>query len=584
VESRSFDLRHTDLQPTSCPVIDAYELVRRWNAKECYLVQYSGLLDFKESKNEWFKGPPAAMTTSELQRNIDSHLKVSGGNGRFRIKVANEGMLWTAKEDPHLREENNNPIGNVIEVEGLEKYTFKIENDSKEHKVRVTIEDTINRHTMQFDKPHKDKNSEFIIRGQGQQGVFSRGPVLKMELVHSESKDIPTALKILVDKGKILKGKKDVFHDDILISDYDASRLEKYFQENFVSDDEGKYLKSLPDGLSPSPRKEQIHAQQEAKSSKEKDKTFKAERVHVTESVIKQPIKFTSPKTIQTPVQPSTTEQKVREIKNANSASSSPIRTPVSQMTLETVKKVAEEDRKKSIKAYSTNLSPVRITSEPHISTQSVATMPTAIAHSSAMSSVSLSPSTTHTSDEHKEMVSRSSALDLDSTKIEVMVDDNILLSAGKENTAMIGTTTPIVSDKEIDKKPVLAEPIPTLRATKAKEEEEQIIVVSEKNSESNLLGITTPTLPSASNLISTNSDPDIQLTIPDEGRTKTENVNSLLDYFLFNPFLTGMDEFAAIGPRLSLNWFDFLSKPETFMPPMANYYKGKQLPSLFLQ
>jgi hypothetical protein len=108
--------------------------------------------------------------------------------------------------------------------------------------------------------------------------------------------------------------------------------------------------------------------------------------------------------------------------------------------------------------------------------------------------------------------------------------------------------------------------------------------VVSEKNSESNLLGITTPTLPSASNLISTNSDPDIQLTIPDEGRTKTENVNSLLDYFLFNPFLTGMDEFAAIGPRLSLNWFDFLSKPETFMPPMANYYKGKQLPSLFLQ
>jgi hypothetical protein len=67
----------------------------------------------------------------------------------------------------------------VIEVEGLEKYTFKIENDSKEHK--VTIEDRINRHTMQFDKPHKDKNSEFIIRGEN--GV------------------------------KIIIGKRDVFHD-----------------------------------------------------------------------------------------------------------------------------------------------------------------------------------------------------------------------------------------------------------------------------------------------------------------------------------------------------------------------------------
>ncbi|MGC2684240.1 MAG: MBL fold metallo-hydrolase [Candidatus Nitrosopolaris sp.] len=217
-------------------VSDAYELVRRWNAKDCYLVHYSGLLDFKESKNEWFKGPPAAMTTSELQKNIDSHLKVSGDNGRFRITVANEGMLWTAKENSHLDEENNNnPIGNVIEVEGLEKYTFKIENDSKANKVRVTIGDRINRHTMQFDKPHKDKNSEFIIRGQGEQGVFSRGPTLKMELVHSESKDSPTTLKILVDKGKILVGKKDVFHDDILISDFDANRLEKFFQENFRS-------------------------------------------------------------------------------------------------------------------------------------------------------------------------------------------------------------------------------------------------------------------------------------------------------------------------------------------------------------
>ncbi|MFY9795316.1 MAG: hypothetical protein WBF33_14975 [Candidatus Nitrosopolaris sp.] len=139
-------------------------------------------------------------------------------------------MLWTAKENSHLNEENNNHIGNVIEVEGLEKYTFKIEKDSKAHKVRMTIEDRINIHTMQFDKPHKDKNSEFIIRGEGEQGVFS---ALKMELVHSESKDTPTALKIKAEKDKILEGKKDVFHDDILISDYHANRLEKYFQENF---------------------------------------------------------------------------------------------------------------------------------------------------------------------------------------------------------------------------------------------------------------------------------------------------------------------------------------------------------------
>ncbi len=218
-------------------VIEAYELVRRWNAKESYLVQYSGLLDFKESKNEWFKGPSKAMTTAELQRNIDSHLKVSGDNGRFRITVANEGMLWAAKEDSHLHEEENNkdPIGSVIEVEGLQKYTFKIEKDSKVDKLGVIIEDRINRYSMQFDRPRKDKGNEFIIRGEGEQGTFSKGPALKMELVHSGSKGTPSALKILADKGNILKGKKDVFHDDILISDFDANRLKKYFQENFVA-------------------------------------------------------------------------------------------------------------------------------------------------------------------------------------------------------------------------------------------------------------------------------------------------------------------------------------------------------------
>jgi phosphoribosyl 1,2-cyclic phosphodiesterase len=218
-------------------VIEAYELVRRWNAKESYLVQYSGLFDFKESKNEWFKGPSKAMTTAELQRNIDSHLKVSGDNGRFRITVANEGMLWAAKEDSHLHEEENNkdPIGRVIEVEGLQKYTFKIEKDSKVDKLRVIIEDRINRYSMQFDRPHIDKGNEFIIRGEGEQGTFSKGPALRMELVHSESKGTPSALKILADKGNILKGKKDVFHDDILVSDFDANRLKKYFQENFVA-------------------------------------------------------------------------------------------------------------------------------------------------------------------------------------------------------------------------------------------------------------------------------------------------------------------------------------------------------------
>jgi hypothetical protein len=74
-------------------VSEAYFLVRRWNVKECYLVHYSGLKDFEESKNQWFRGHVKAMTTTELQKVIDSHLMISGDEGRFKMMVGMEGFL-----------------------------------------------------------------------------------------------------------------------------------------------------------------------------------------------------------------------------------------------------------------------------------------------------------------------------------------------------------------------------------------------------------------------------------------------------------------------------------------------------------
>jgi phosphoribosyl 1,2-cyclic phosphodiesterase len=59
-------------------VSEAFELVRRWHAKVCYIVHYRGLLDFEEASNQWFRGPVKAMTTDELQRMVDSHLQIIG--------------------------------------------------------------------------------------------------------------------------------------------------------------------------------------------------------------------------------------------------------------------------------------------------------------------------------------------------------------------------------------------------------------------------------------------------------------------------------------------------------------------------
>jgi hypothetical protein len=57
---------------------------------------------------------------------VDSHLRISGDNGRLSITVAKEGMIWVPTERPKYSHEENIPIGNIIEIEGLQKYVFKM--------------------------------------------------------------------------------------------------------------------------------------------------------------------------------------------------------------------------------------------------------------------------------------------------------------------------------------------------------------------------------------------------------------------------------------------------------------------------
>src|ERR1041384_8021044 len=216
-------------------VSDAYDLVRRWNAKECYIVHYSGLNDFKEASNQWFRGPVKAMTTDELQSVINSHLQVTGDNGKFRMTVAKEGMVWTGKEQQqqqHQVYDESKPIGKVLEIESLQKYILKIENIDRDHKLKLIVEDMVNRFNFEFVRPTKDGNgNDGILYAEGEKGMMAKGPQLRIEIVPSESQNESSTIKIRVSKG----GKKDVFKDDIYVNNIDAQRLRRYIKENFVA-------------------------------------------------------------------------------------------------------------------------------------------------------------------------------------------------------------------------------------------------------------------------------------------------------------------------------------------------------------
>jgi len=95
--------------------------------------------------------------------------------------------------------------------------------------VKLDIEDRINRYNLEFAAPRKDRNTDYVLIGQGVRGMMAKGPELRMEIVQSKSEEEASVIKIMVSRGK-----KNVFKDDIFVSNSDAQRLKRYFKENFA--------------------------------------------------------------------------------------------------------------------------------------------------------------------------------------------------------------------------------------------------------------------------------------------------------------------------------------------------------------
>jgi hypothetical protein len=59
-------------------VSEAYNIARRWNANDCFIMHYSGKQDIEDARNQWFRGPTKPLEPDELQKTIDEHLRASG--------------------------------------------------------------------------------------------------------------------------------------------------------------------------------------------------------------------------------------------------------------------------------------------------------------------------------------------------------------------------------------------------------------------------------------------------------------------------------------------------------------------------
>lgn len=196
-------------------VSEAYNIVRRWKSKLCYIVHYSGEKDREDAKNQWHRGPAGPLSPEELQKAIDSHLQVSGREGKFVIKVAKEGITWTPQAEAEIEE---GPTGPRIEVDAMDQHIFSIEK-MQDGRVSLTIEDSINSLTSEFVNPKLQGSS---LHGDGVKSMMMKGPELNLSL---------SGNTVRID---ITKGKKQVFAEDLQVTEKDSKKLIRYLQENFA--------------------------------------------------------------------------------------------------------------------------------------------------------------------------------------------------------------------------------------------------------------------------------------------------------------------------------------------------------------
>jgi hypothetical protein len=203
-------------------ISEAYNIIRRWNATECFIVGYNGQKDIEDARNQWFRGPTRPLSPDELQTAIDDHLRVTGDGGKFSVTVAKEGMIWKPQhESKHV----DQAIGDSIEIEGIEKYVFKLDKLADDG-LRVTVEDSIHRLESEFTNPHATDGGK-VLSAHPVKGFMTKGPELDMSVIPLESAPIV--------KLRITRGKKPLVADDIPISIQDAQRLIKYINQNFAS-------------------------------------------------------------------------------------------------------------------------------------------------------------------------------------------------------------------------------------------------------------------------------------------------------------------------------------------------------------
>jgi len=206
-------------------VLQAYDLLKIWNPKEAFFINYSGFADFKNAENPYARVPKKPMTSDELAAQVMSDTIPWGYGWNERVKVASHGMVWRSTKQiefmsPQFSED-------MVKLFTEQNYVFSIKKGKKA--LEVTAETDIKNISYEFIK--YDVESEGRRIAATTKGGFLAKP-LQMLLEIDDSSD-PAIVKIKVGGGTNIKMiDQDVsYQKDIHVKRVHADRLRDFLMK-----------------------------------------------------------------------------------------------------------------------------------------------------------------------------------------------------------------------------------------------------------------------------------------------------------------------------------------------------------------
>lgn len=204
-------------------VLQAYDLIKIWNPKEAYFINYSGYQDFKNQENPYARVPKRPLTSDELASQVMSDVAAWGSSWNERVKVANHAMIWSSSKQlevmsPQFTEDS-------VKLFTERNYQLVIKRGDK--RIDVSVETDISKLDYEFINYNVQSDGRKVTAKT--KGGFMAKPIEMVFEIDDSSDPAIARINISGRKGiKVIDKGVETYQRNIPLNKDDADKLRNF--------------------------------------------------------------------------------------------------------------------------------------------------------------------------------------------------------------------------------------------------------------------------------------------------------------------------------------------------------------------